>query len=69
MTPKDYGIVAIVTVFTTFFTIQDKTLTGNEVNNIFSFSFYVAFVLVVIFCLFGQLIAWFYRDAVCKTFP
>jgi PST family polysaccharide transporter len=75
LTPNDYGIVAIVTVFTTFFTmlgnlgmgtavIQDKTLTGNEVNHIFSFSIYIAFVLVVVFCLFGLLIAWFYRDMV-----
>jgi PST family polysaccharide transporter len=75
LTPEDYGVVVVVMVFATFFTmlgdlglgtavIQDKTLTDNDINHIFSFSFYVAFVLAFGFCLFGLLIAWFYHDTV-----
>jgi PST family polysaccharide transporter len=75
LTPADYGVVAIVTVFTTFFSmlanlgfgtavIQDKTLTDTEINHIFSFTLYIALGLVIIFCLFGFLVAWFYQNNV-----
>jgi PST family polysaccharide transporter len=60
-------------VFTTFFNliadlgigpaiVQDKTLTDDEINHIFTFSMYVAIVLLVLFCLLGFPIAWFYRN-------
>ena len=75
LTPHDFGIVAIVTVFTTFFNmianlgmgpavIQDKTLTNDEINHIFTFSMYIAVVLLVVFCLLGFPIAWFYQNKV-----
>jgi PST family polysaccharide transporter len=75
LTPQDFGIVAIVMVFTTFFNliadmgmgaavIQNKTLTGDEINHIFTFSMYAAVVLLVVFCILGFPIAWFYHDKV-----
>jgi PST family polysaccharide transporter len=73
LTPNDYGIVAIVTVFTTFFSwladlgmgtavIQDKTLSNDEINHIFIFTVYIAVGLVIVFSLFGFFIAWFYQN-------
>jgi PST family polysaccharide transporter len=75
LTPADYGIVAIVTVFTPFFSvlanlgmgtavIQDKTLTDIEVNHIFTFSLYIALGFAALFCLFGFFVAWFYQNTV-----
>jgi PST family polysaccharide transporter len=75
LTPKDYGVIAIVAVFTTFFSmlgdlgmgtavIQNKTLTGDNINNIFSFSIYLALGFAIIFPLFGFFIAWFYQNPV-----
>jgi PST family polysaccharide transporter len=75
LTPHDFGIVAIVTVFTAFFNlmadmgmgaavVQDKTLTSDEINHIFTFSMYIAVVLLVVFCILGFPIAWFYHDRV-----
>jgi len=74
LTPEDFGVVAVVTVFTAFFRlisnlgmgpaiIQDKTLTNEEINHIFTFSVYVAIALVIVFSLLGFPIAWFYRNS------
>ena len=60
LTPQEYGIVAIVTVFTSFFflfgdmglgvgVIQNKTLTIQDENRIFSFSLYLGVALAVLF--------------------
>jgi PST family polysaccharide transporter len=75
LTPEDYGIVAIITVFTAFFSIlsdlgmgtaviQNKTLTGIEINHIFTFSIYIAVGLGAVFCLFGFPLAWLYQNKV-----
>jgi len=75
LTPKDYGVVAVVTVFTTFFTllvdlgigpavIQYKSLTEAEINDIFSCTVYAGIGLAFVFCLFGFPIAWFYHNRV-----
>jgi PST family polysaccharide transporter len=75
LTPRDYGVAAIVTVFTAFFgmladlgmgaaVIQNKTLTDNEINSIFSFTICIALGFAVVFSLSGFFIAWFYRDSV-----
>ncbi|MDD3337951.1 MAG: lipopolysaccharide biosynthesis protein [Lachnospiraceae bacterium] len=75
--PADYGIVAVATVFTTFFAlfadmgigtgvIQDKTLSDDEVNHIYSFSVYLAVVLGIAFCLFSFPMASFYHNEVYK---
>ena len=60
LTPEEYGIVAIVTVFTSLFflfgdmglgvgVIQHKTLTQQDENRIFSFSLYLGVVLAFAF--------------------
>ena len=75
LTPDDYGVVAVVTVFTTFFTvvsnmgigpavIQDKTLTEDEVSDIFTFNFYVAILTAVVFALFSYPLSRFYGSSV-----
>lgn len=71
LTPDDYGVVAVVTVFTTFFAtlanmgfgtgvIQNKTLTSDDVNIIYSFTVWVSLVLSVTFCILSYPIALFY---------
>ena len=56
LTPHDYGIVAVVTVFTTFFSIfsdmglgtaiiQRKDLTKEDINQIYTFSVYLVLIL------------------------
>jgi PST family polysaccharide transporter len=75
LTPKDYGIVAIVTVFSTFFStfsdmgfgtaiVQRKDLDQDDIDNIFSFSAYLAFILAIIFMLLSYQIAKFYNNQV-----
>lgn len=75
LTPEDYGIVAVITVFTTFFStfsdmgfgtavIQNKDLSDNDVNNIYSFTVYISFGLAVIFFVFSFGISAFYNNQV-----
>lgn len=60
LTPYDYGIVAIITVFATFFgvisdmgisaaIVQNKRLDDNDIGRIYAFSFIIAIVLIVLF--------------------
>ena len=55
LSPEDYGVVAVVTVFSTFFAalssmgfgtaiIQNKTLTKTDIDNIFSFILYMSII-------------------------
>lgn len=71
--PEDYGIAAVVTVFTTFFNvlstmglgtglIQDKDLTEADTDNIYSLSVWTALVLGVFFFACASPIAFFYGD-------
>lgn len=75
LSANDYGIVAIITVFSTFFAtlsdmgfgaavIQNRSLTKKDIDSIFSFTVYVAVLLAILFCLFSILIAIFYKDKV-----
>lgn len=75
LSPEDYGIVAVVTVFSTFFklfadmgfsagVIQNKELTENDVNNIFSCTVYIGIALMVLFCLVSFPISWFYNNPI-----
>lgn len=75
LTPHDYGIVAVVTVFTTFFTIlsdiglstaivQIKSLTKDDINNIYTFTVYLSICLMIAFALFSYVIADFYENKV-----
>lgn len=75
LTPHDYGIVAVVTVFTTFFAIfsdmglgtaiiQRKDLTKEDINQIYTFSVYLGMFLMIIFFFASYGIAWFYKSDV-----
>lgn len=75
LSPSDYGIVAVITVFSTFFTtlsdmgfgvavVQDKGLKKEDIDNIFSFTVYVSFGLMLLFALFSIPIAKFYKNSV-----
>lgn len=75
LTPKEYGVVAVVNVFLVFFQmladfgigpaiIQNKKLTKKEINSIFIFSCYLALVLGIVFMLLGYPISLFYNDAI-----
>lgn len=75
LTPYDFGIVAVITVFTTFFAtlsdmglgpaiIQTKQLSDKDINSLFSYSIYIAFLLSGLFALCAFPIAAFYKDAV-----
>lgn len=75
LTPHDYGIVAVVTVFTTFFTtlsdigvstaiVQIKSLTEDDIDNIYTFTVYLSVFLMLIFAIFSYAIAAFYNNKV-----
>lgn len=73
LTPSDFGIIAIVTVFTTLFTalsdmgfgtavVQRKDLSRSQVNDIYSFTGYMSLAIAVVFFLLGWPIAAFFQD-------
>lgn len=73
LTPDDYGIVAIVTVFTGFFTliadmgigpaiIQDKSLNDKDISSIFNLTILTAIGISLLFILFSYPLSWFYQD-------
>ena len=75
LSPECYGLIAVITVFSVFFTtfsdiglssgvVQNKALSKLDVDNIFSFSFYLSLFLGVLFALASYPIAWFYEDDV-----
>ena len=75
LTPKEYGVVAVVNVFLVFFQmladfgigpaiIQNKKLTKKDINSIFIFSFYLAILLGILFMFLGYPISLFYNDAI-----
>lgn len=73
LTPGDFGIIAIVTVFTTLFTavsdmgfgtavVQRKDLSRSQIDDIFSFTGYMSLAIAIIFFLCGWPIAAFFQD-------
>lgn len=75
LTPEEFGIVALVTVFVSFFNllsdfglgpavVQNQSLDENDIESIFLFSIILAFTLSVIFFLGAPLIARFYNEPV-----
>lgn len=75
LTPDEFGIVAVTTVFTTFFgviadmgmgsaVIQNKKLTNSDVNNIFSFTVYLALVLSLAFAALSIPLSIFYKNRI-----
>lgn len=78
LTPDDYGIVAISMVFIMFFNIlsdigigpaiiQNKTLTREDLDNIFSYTVYSGFVLGIVFFLCSPLISDYYNNPILKN--
>lgn len=75
LTPEDYGIVVMITVFSTFFVslsdmgfgvaiVQKKELISNDIDRIFTFTIYIAFLLMLSFCGFSFIIADFYNNRI-----
>lgn len=75
LSPYDFGVVAVITVFTTFFStlsdmglgpaiVQKKDLSSFEIDSLFTYSIYVSVVLSLVFVLCAFPIAAFYKDAV-----
>ena len=74
VSPSDFGVVAIATVFIFLFyligdmgvgtaIIQRKDLSLDDINNLFSFSVYLAIILAVVFALISPLISLFYDSS------
>lgn len=74
LSPNDYGIVAVTTVFTNFFIIlvdmgvgtgiiQNKELTKKEINSIFGLTIYIGLAFCFIFCIFGYPASVFYDNS------
>ena len=72
LTPEDFGIIAIVMVFITFFNIlsdfaigpaviQNKSLSKKDIQSVFSFSIIISLILAAIFFVFSSIIANFYQ--------
>lgn len=75
LTPFDFGVVVVITVFSTFFAtlsdmglgpaiVQKKDLSRSDIDNLFTCSVYVAAGLSLIFMLCAFPIAAFYKDSV-----
>lgn len=75
LTPEQYGTVAVITVFVVFFqlfcdmgfgaaVIQDKELTDNQTNDIFSWTLYLGLFLQLLFIGASFPISHFYDDSV-----
>lgn len=73
--PSVFGLIAIITVFVNFFNIlsdmgissaiiQNKKLTTKDIENIFSFTFYLGFILGFLFILFSFFLAVFYNNKI-----
>lgn len=78
LTPEDYGIVAVASVFIVFFNIlsdvgigpaviQNKQLDNEDLNNIFSYTVYSGITLGLIFFLSSGFIADYYKDNQLET--
>lgn len=75
LTPHDYGIVTVISVFIAFFTliadmgigpaiIQDRGLTERDISSIFKFTFFTSIIIGIIFILFSIPMSWFYNNNV-----
>lgn len=75
LSPDDYGIVAIIMVFTTLFTtiadmgfgpavIQKKELSQQEIGEIFTLTVYIGIGLAAVFLLVARFLAYFFQNAV-----
>ncbi len=75
LTPEDYGIVAVISVFTVFFqqfadmgfgtaVIQNRNLTQRDIDSIFSMTVYFAVILATVFAILSYPISLVYNNQV-----
>lgn len=75
LTPEDYGIIAIVTIFTTLFArfcdmgfgsaiIQYRDLDKEAINQIFTFTAIIAVIVGILFAFLGIPVAAFYNQPI-----
>lgn len=75
LSPAEFGIVAVITVFTNLFSIfsdmgistgiiQHKELKRDDLNNIFTFTMYLGIFLGILFIIFSIFISYFYNNSV-----
>ena len=75
LTPNEFGIVSVTSVFTAFFlmladvgfargVIQDKTLTEDDITGIYSINIYISLVIGLVFMPFSVGLAWFYGNEI-----
>ncbi|GEK88386.1 polysaccharide transporter, PST family [Alkalibacterium putridalgicola] len=73
--PEDFGIVAVVTVFTSLFTlianmgigpaiIQNTDINDNDINSLFSVTIYIGLIMSLFFAFFSGPISIFYSNTV-----
>lgn len=78
LSPEDYGVVAVATVFTGFFSvfadmglgagiIQNKNLVCEDISDIFGFTIYLAIVFGTLFWLFSFPLSRFYENQVYQS--
>lgn len=76
--PEEFGVVAIITVFTSFFTIlgdmglgpaiiQNKSLSNRDISNIFKFSMFGSVIMAILFYVFSFGVAYFYSNKIYIT--
>jgi PST family polysaccharide transporter len=77
LSPSDFGVVAVISVFSSFFmlianmglgtaVIQHKGLTESDINSIFSVTFYTGFILMLGFIGFSIPVSAFYGNQVYR---
>ena len=75
ISPQEFGVVAIITVFTSFFSIisdvgigpaviQYKELNKAEHESLYSVTFYIGVFMSMFFCMIGVLVAFVYHNRV-----
>lgn len=75
LTPADYGVVAIIMVFVTFFQllsnmgigpaiVQNKTLNDEDISSLYGISGVLSIALPIMFIIVGFLISLFYENSI-----
>lgn len=73
LTPEEYGIIAVILVFITFFSllsemgigpaiIQEKKITTTEISTLFNLTVLIGIFLATIFFFLSEIISKFYND-------
>lgn len=73
ITPEDHGLISLVVVFTSFFTvisdlgigtsiIQNKDLSQDDVSRLFGLTFWIGLILIILFFFLSFVVAFIYKD-------